>query len=671
MKLPGLVMVGSAMRILVLLSYYAPHWTGLTQYAVRLAESWVAEGHHVTVICAQHDDALSLHEYHSGVEVIRLPVQIRLSRASLTPSVWRTANQHIPHYDLVVIHSPYPEIAGITALARWHNRPSVIIHHGDVVMPAGWRNRIYQTAMDATHYLGLRWATHVITHNADYAQHATWLAPFASQVIAITPPITLPVPNPTTVSTLRARLGPPDALVVGIAGRFVAEKGFDTLIAQLPALRAALPSLRIAYAGAMTVDYEAFYQTQQTHLATQRDAFVALGLLRNPQDLADFYAACDVVLLPSRSDCYPSVLPEALISGTPIIVNDIPGARAVVHDTGAGVVINTNDTVALINALTHLPQSPDMRAMRRHFDSQRRAREYLAVMHELVNPHAPWLSRADEAMLDRLLANEVDMAYRRRARTLLAYLELNDGLHILDCGCGMGVYLHLLAQLRNLHLVGVDGDLHRLRQARPHPTVAVEIAALPFAPSTFDRILLSEVLEHLDDDLGTLQALHALIRPGGIMALSVPCANYPFWWDPINATRQWLGMAPITNAGPITGIWSNHVRLYTPAQLRRVAEQAGFVVEQLEQQTRVTLPFAHFLVYSIGKPLLDYQLLPKSWLRYADRRHGASNDGRWWHPFNLLRRLMRWIDMANDNGIDQTGTAVTIVAKLRRPTQMP
>ena len=658
---------GFFMRILVLLSYYAPHWTGLTQYAVRLAEAWVADGHHVTVMCAQHDDVLPLYAQINGVKVIRLPVRMRLSRASLTPSIWRTAHQHIASHDIVVIHSPYPEIAGITALARWHNRPCIVIHHGDVVMPTGWRNRIYQVAMDATHYVGLRWASHVITHSADYARHSAWLAPIASDVMAVTPPVTLPAPNQASVAALRARLGAPDAVIVGIAGRFVAEKGFDALIAQLPALRAALPTLRIAYAGAMTVDYEAFYQTQQAQLAPHTDMFRALGLFRDPQDLADFYAACDMVLLPSRSDCYPSVLPEALICGTPIIVNNIPGARAIVHETGAGVVIDTNNPSALINALTHVPQSPDSTVMRRHFDPHRRAHEYLAVMYELVNPHAPWLSRADEVALDQLLANEVDMAYRRRARTLLAYLELNDGLRVLDCGCGMGVYLHLMSQLRTLHLVGVDGDLRRLRQAQPHVTAAVEIAQLPFAPATFDRILLSEVLEHLDDDGGTLQSLYALLRPNGIMALSVPCANYPFWWDPINATREWLGMAPITNAGPITGIWSNHVRLYTPAQLRRVAEQAGFVVEQLEQQTWATLPFAHFLVYSIGKPLLDYQLLPSAWLRYADRRHGTANDGRWWHPFNLLRRLMRWIDMANDNGIDQTGPAVTIVAKLRRP----
>jgi glycosyltransferase involved in cell wall biosynthesis len=294
------------MRILVLLSYYTPHWTGLTQYAVRLAEAWVADGHHVTLLCAQHDDALPLRAQINGVEVIRLPVRMRLSRASLTPSIWRAANHHIPTHDIVVIHSPYPEIAGITALARWHNRPSIVIHHGDVVMPPGWRNRIYQAAMDATHYLGLRWASQVITHSVDYAQHAAWLAPLAPHVMAITPPVTLPAPNQASVMALRARLGGSEAVEVGLAGRFVAEKGFDTLISQLPVLRAALPNLRIAYAGAMTVDYEAFYLAQQSQLTVHKDMFISLGLLRNPQALANFYAAsccCPHVVIATRVSC--------------------------------------------------------------------------------------------------------------------------------------------------------------------------------------------------------------------------------------------------------------------------------------------------------------------------------------------------------------------------------
>ena len=47
-------------------------------------------------------------------------------------------------------------------------------------------------------------------------------------------------------------------------------------------------------------------------------------------------------------------------------------------------------------------------------------------------------------MLDRLLSNEADMAYRRRVPTLMDFLELRDGDTVLDCGCGMGFYLSLI-----------------------------------------------------------------------------------------------------------------------------------------------------------------------------------------------------------------------------------
>jgi hypothetical protein len=43
------------------------------------------------------------------------------------------------------------------------------------------------------------------------------------------------------------------------------------------------------------------------------------------------------------------------------------------------------------------------------------------------------LSTADYALLERLLTNEADMAFRRRARVLLEYLELQDVMDVLDC----------------------------------------------------------------------------------------------------------------------------------------------------------------------------------------------------------------------------------------------
>ena len=58
------------------------------------------------------------------------------------------------------------------------------------------------------------------------------------------------------------------------------------------------------------------------------------------------------------------------------------------------------------------------------------------------HPPAPgrgWksLTQKDHRILDRILANEADMAYRRRARILLDYLEIEDDDRVIDLGCGM------------------------------------------------------------------------------------------------------------------------------------------------------------------------------------------------------------------------------------------
>ena len=239
---------------------------------------------------------------------------------------------------------------------------------------------------------------------------------------------------------------------------------------------------------------------------------------------------------------------------------------------------------------------------------------------------------------------------------------------ILDCGCGQGAYVQLLRQLTDGMVVGVDRDRFRLGQAAGQPVVEADIAALPFAPQRFDRILLSEVLEHLDDDVATLQVLRTLLTPTGLLAVSVPHARYPVLWDPIEHVRRLLKMPPLRQHPWVATIWSNHVRLYTPVQLRAVLERAGYEVIAVEQQTRATVPFAHFIVYSIGKPLLDNNWLPVRWRAYADRRMGTANDGQWWHPFNQLRGVFHCIDRTNDGIIDQRGPAVTIVA-LARPRQ--
>ncbi|MCX6624267.1 MAG: methyltransferase domain-containing protein [Acidobacteria bacterium] len=281
------------------------------------------------------------------------------------------------------------------------------------------------------------------------------------------------------------------------------------------------------------------------------------------------------------------------------------------------------------------------------------------------------LSASDAARLEVLLRNEADMAFRRRAFRLLDWLELNDGEEVLDCGCGMGFYLMTMAALRALRLTGIDGDEGRLRWARrecvPAHLLRTDVEHLPFADGRFDKILLSEVLEHLSDDAAGLRELWRVLRPGGILAISVPHARYPFWWDPINRVWIALGGQPI-RSGPVAGIWSNHQRLYEPETLLARVQQAGFRVERMEEATHYSFPLAHFLVYGIGKPLLEHNLLPRWARNSADRFSGARNRGNPWNPVNAFVRVLRLFDRLNDSPrVGRKRTFVNVLVKARKP----
>jgi SAM-dependent methyltransferase len=395
---------------------------------------------------------------------------------------------------------------------------------------------------------------------------------------------------------------------------------------------------------------------------------------------------CDVVAVPSRTDCFASVQVEAMLCGTPVVCSDIPGSREVVAVTGGGVLVEPHNPEALAAAIVHVLHDRNHYARQAsaagaRFDPERSIGEHERVLRDVADEVPPArrdspsgrgnLTKRDLAALDRILRNEADMAFSRRTRILLDYLELRDGDRVLDCGCGMGFHLMAMQKLRNLRLVGVDPDATRLasaeRQGVAAELVVGEAQHLPFADQSFDKVLMAEVLEHLSDDRSALLELARVLRPGGVAALSVPNARYPFLWDPINSVLEALGRPPIRQ-GPIVGIWTNHKRLYTPCELVERVQQAGLVVEGVEESTHYTVPFQHFLVYGVGKPLFERGLLPEGLRRSADRFAGESNTGSILNPFNLGRALFRRVDQLNERPqVARKRTHVNVLLKARKP----
>ena len=201
------------MRILVCLTYYLPHRTGLTLHAARLARELVARGHAVTVLSARFRGDLPGDETIDGVRVVRLAAPLKLSRGMVAPAYPRVLDRLLRAADLVHVHSPLPEIGLVAWRARRAGVPLVITHHGDLVLPRGAHNRLIERAMRALYHVGARRAAALVAYSEDNAAHSSWLRPYAAKTTAILPPVEIPEPPagkvPTHVSAGKRRNRPP------------------------------------------------------------------------------------------------------------------------------------------------------------------------------------------------------------------------------------------------------------------------------------------------------------------------------------------------------------------------------------------------------------------------------------------------------------------------------
>lgn len=280
----------------------------------------------------------------------------------------------------------------------------------------------------------------------------------------------------------------------------------------------------------------------------------------------------------------------------------------------------------------------------------------------------------DGEVLDHMTRNEADMAFKRRVRTIFEWIDPQDDDFILDIPCGRGFYLNMLRYVSQCRLVGADLDSDVIRKAQANvghlPDLQLHHASvydLPYPDGTFDAVILSEVLEHLEDDVAALKQVWRVLKPGGVVAITVPNANYPFLWDPINWTLEHGFNRRIRN-GLLAGIWANHVRLYQRDALYMAVLDAGFIVEEERAFTHWSFPFIHNLVYGVGKTLLEAGALPDSMHKAADRiQFDAPDDTSRFNPIRAGLRVFNWVDQFNRMDEPPGRSTVNLCIKGRKP----
>jgi SAM-dependent methyltransferase len=105
-------------------------------------------------------------------------------------------------------------------------------------------------------------------------------------------------------------------------------------------------------------------------------------------------------------------------------------------------------------------------------------------------------------------------------------------LRVLDAGCGTGALLERMSQEPDEDVYGVDFSREALafsHEPGQSRLVQGDLTALPFASDSFDLVTALDVVEHVERDVDALREICRVLRPGGVLLMSVPA--YPFLWS--------------------------------------------------------------------------------------------------------------------------------------------
>jgi glycosyltransferase involved in cell wall biosynthesis len=375
-------MMATRKRVLIVLSYYHPYVSGVSEYAKMLAEG-LAKHHDVTVLTGQHTPDLPFSETIHGVSVIRAKPLFFAHKGYISVDLAFRFRRLSHDADVINFHLPMLDALWLAPLAP-RKTHFITTYQCDVQATGGWLDRFAVRAVQTAARICVRRSQEVVVTSLDYAAGSPLLSTEHVRIVEGYAPIK------DTGFVVATGGRDNDAFpVIGFLGRFVSEKGIDVLIRAFERVRLSYPAAKLLLAG----DYESvaggsIYPRLRTSIEALGAKVELLGRIEEAE-LPEFYARLNLFVLPSVNayEAFGMVQIEAMLAGVPVVASDMRGVRVPVTLTGIGRLAPPGDDEglarAIVDAVTSVQQmtrSYVREAALKVFSNEQFAERYLALI---------------------------------------------------------------------------------------------------------------------------------------------------------------------------------------------------------------------------------------------------------------------------------------------------
>lgn len=206
---------------------------------------------------------------------------------------------------------------------------------------------------------------------------------------------------------------------------------------------------------------------------------------------------------------------------------------------------------------------------------------------------------------------------RRILHDMLATIKLPKNADILDAGCGTGGNLDTLSQYGKV--TGLEMEQSAANFAKEREVADIIVGYLPdnipIPNKSFDLVTMVDVLEHIDDDAGSLSAVNSLLKDTGYILITVPA--FQSLWSVHDEVHH-------------------HKRRYRKRQLTQLIEQSGFKIQYISYFNTWLFPVAAFV-------RLISKILPMPNAGGGDDLPGSPINSILMFIFNTERTLLKWM----------------------------